>query len=75
MTVTQLRQRILDMTDDVCFVYNGRDCCINPHNDKHIDVGYNGGVTRCKSIDDVFTLPIFDGKPLKGICDKITLTK
>lgn len=75
MTVTQLRRRILDMTDDVCFAHNGRDCCINPHNDKCIDVGYNGVVTQCQSIDDVFTVPIFDGKPLRDICGEITLLK
>lgn len=75
MTITSLRRRILDGTDDVCFAYNGKDCCVNPHNDHHIDVGYNGKVTRCQSIDDVFTVPMFDGKPLKDICDKITLLK
>ena len=65
----------MDMTDDVCFVYNGRDCCINPHNDECIDVGYNKVVRRCKNINEVFALPLFDGKPIKEICDKITLTK
>lgn len=75
MTVTQLRQRILDMTDDVCFAYDGKDCCINPHNDKRIDVGYNDTVTQCKSIDDVFDLPLFDGKALRDIVGEITLLK
>ena len=75
MTATQLRQRILDMTDDVCFAYNGKDCCINPHNDKWINVGYNGIVTHCQSIDDVFDLPLFDGKALRDIVGEITLLK
>lgn len=75
MTATQLRQRILDMTDDVCFAYNGRDCCINPHNDKQIDIEYNDTVTQCNSIDDVFDLPLFDGKALRDIVGEITLIK
>lgn len=73
MTINQLNRRIADITDDVCFDYNGITCCICPVSPTRFDMGYGDIGLQCTSVAEIFDAPIFNGKTLRDICDEIEL--
>lgn len=73
MTAQQLKSRIMSFTDDICFVYNNKDVCINPWNEEKFEVGFNNIGKDYTNIDDLMSDKFFDGKSLNEIAKEIDL--
>lgn len=70
MKIQVLKKLILSFTQDIEFDLNGTHCSICPINSKRIILCYNGISKTCKSIDEVMSSKVFDGKSLSEICEK-----
>ncbi len=57
----------------VLFVYNGKNCGIDPLSHTEFDVWYGEKSGTFTAIDDVFNNPFFDGKTLAEIFNDIEL--
>lgn len=62
---------ILSFRYDICFNYSGKSVCINPWNENKFEIGYGDTVKTFKSIDDLMTAKIFDGRNLNSIANEI----
>lgn len=69
MNLNQLKELILSLTQDVTFEFEGEYACINPYNEKKIEIGYGDTVKIYHSIEDAVNDEIFHGKALKDICE------
>ncbi|MFQ9516732.1 MAG: hypothetical protein ACLRZ9_13035 [Eubacterium sp.] len=72
MSADKLKQIVLDVFSHVTFEYKGISCGIDPFSETEFDIWYGDEVETVNSIDRVMDTPIFDGKPLNEIIDKIT---
>lgn len=78
MTAEKIRQMILSITQDVIFMYQGKDYCINPHSKNYFTLGYDNDkgaddVKTYTNIKDLMTDPIYDGKCLQDIAAEVKL--
>lgn len=71
MTISELRERILELISHINFTYNGKEGVIDPFSDHDFLVGYGDESKEYTSIDDLFSDKFYDGKSLNEICDKI----
>lgn len=67
MNINNLKSYITSLTSHVLFEYNGKKCGIDPLSRTEFDIWYGEKIQTVKSSDDVFSVPIFDGKSLKQI--------
>lgn len=72
MTVDKLKKEISNNFPTVTFMYNDKDCGIDPLGIHEYDVWCGDEVRTVENLDDVFTIQIFDGKSLSEIIDDIT---
>ena len=72
MKTDDLRKQIDSIITHILFDYNGKPCGIDPINLNSIDMWYGDDDYCAKSVDDAMSYPLFDGKSLNQICDKIT---
>jgi len=72
MNIKSFRAQVESLSTHVLFEYNGQNCGVDPFNCKHFDIWCGENFAEAKSIDEVFELPIFDGKSLTDIYEKIT---
>lgn len=66
-----MRKQIDSLISHILFDYKGKPCGIDPINRQHIDIWYGDEEYSAKSVDDVMTFPLFDGKSLNEICGNI----
>ena len=71
MIAKDLRDRINSICTHVLFDYNGKECGVDPFNEKHFDMWYGDNAITVTSIDDVMKQPFFDGQSLPDIADEI----
>lgn len=71
MSLQKLRDRIDEICTHVLFDYNGKTCGVDPISQQHFDMWYGDAYAAASSIDEVFSLPLFDGKSLTQIYDSI----
>ncbi len=71
MKPNELKNLILSLTQDIVFSYKGKYACINPWNDKKIEVGYGDDVKVYDNIDDVMNDKFYQGKSLIEIAESI----
>ena len=71
MTAKDLRDRINSIRTHVLFDYNGKECGVDPFNEKHFDMWCGDDFMEAHSIDEVMRAPFFEGKPLEEIVDQL----
>lgn len=75
MDIDDLKDRLLEFCNILCFEYNGFYCGVDPYNPNLFDLYFNGNSMKVHSIDEVFSTPYFDGKTLKDIIPEIEITE
>lgn len=74
-----MAEKIRDRIDELCtlfgFVYQGRDGHVDPFNHAKYQMLFDGVEWEAHSIDEVMTLPFFDGRSLAEIADEIEITE
>lgn len=71
MRALDLKERINSLCTHVLFTYNGKNCGVDPFNEKHFDMWYGEERMEAHSIDEVMETSFFDGKALRDIVDQI----
>ena len=71
MTVKDLRDRISSICTHVLFDYNGKECGVDPFNEKHFDMWCGDDFMEAHSIDEVMKVPFFEGKALEDIAGQL----
>lgn len=71
MTVAQLKNDLKNLIHYATFEYKGKRCGVDPVSKKHFDMWYGENDYAAKSIDEVMSHPLFDGKTLPEIFDDI----
>ena len=71
MTAKDLRDRINSICTHVLFDYNGKECVVDPFNEKHFDMWYGDDFMEAHGIEEVMQTPFFDGKALEDIVDQL----
>lgn len=71
MTAKDLRDRINSICTHVLFDYNGKECGVDPLNEKHFDMWCGDDFMEAHSIDEVMRAPFFEEKPLEEIVDQL----
>ena len=71
MTAKDLRDRINSICTHVLFDYNGKECGVDPFNEKHFDMWYGDVFMEAHGIEEVMQTPFFDGKALEDIVDQL----
>lgn len=67
----QIKARLLEFAGLMTFNYHGLDCDIDPFNPKLFHICCDGQEQDVYCIDDVMTLPLFDGACLNDIAKEI----
>lgn len=76
MTAKDIKDTILEFTNDVIFYYGDESACIVPICKNSIDsfrVGWRDNVKTYDSIESLMSDPFFDGKSLNEIAGEIEL--
>ena len=73
MKPNNLKELILSLTQDVVFEYDGAVACINPWNEKKIEVGYDDKMKTYDNIDGVMNDPFYHGKSLQEISEQLNI--
>lgn len=73
MTPQILKAEILSILNDIVFEYNGKSACINPYSTSKFEVGFGEVSKVYDDIDCLMSDPIYDGKCLNDIADKIII--
>lgn len=73
MTKDDLKKLILEFSNDVVFYYANEVVCINPWSASKFEIGWKNNNRICESIDELMTLPFFNGKSLNEIATVIEL--
>ena len=71
MTAKDLRDRINSICTHVLFDYNGKECGVDPFNEKHFDMWCGDDFMEAHSIDEVMKAPFFEGKALEDIVNQL----
>ena len=71
MTAKDLRDRIKSICTHVLFDYNGKECGVDPFNEKHFDMWYGDDFMEAHGIAEVMKTPFFNGKALEDIVDQL----
>jgi hypothetical protein len=71
MTAKGLRDRINSICTHVLFDYNGKECGVDPFDEKRFDMWCGDKFMEAHSIDEVMKTPFFEGKALEDIIDQL----
>ena len=71
MIAKRLKDRINEICAHVLFVYNGKNCGVDPFSENDFDMWYGDEDYKATSIDEVMSYPLFDGKSLSDIAEHI----
>lgn len=72
MKALDLKQRIESLCTHVTFEFNGKSCGIDPFSQDDFEMWCGDMVMIAKSIDEVMSVPFFDGSALTDIVDDVT---
>lgn len=73
MTANDIKNIILEFTNDVVFYYGDENACINPWSESKFEVGFRDKMKTYDNIDALMNDPFFDGKSLNEIAGEIEL--
>ena len=73
MRKAELKKQILSLTQDITFEYHGKSACINPWSEDKFEVGFGDIAKTYTDIEDLMNDPLYDGKTLSQICDKLNI--
>lgn len=71
MTITEVKNSLSEIVTQMTFVYNGKDCGIDPISITEFDMWYGEDFITVNSIDKVMNTALFDGKMLSDIVDDV----
>ncbi len=75
MKLTEIKKYISSLIALFGFEYKGVSCGVDPKNHKHYDMWYGDKNYKASSIEDVMTVPLFNGKCLNEIYNEIEITE
>ncbi|MEL7609733.1 MAG: hypothetical protein AAGU74_09525 [Bacillota bacterium] len=70
MSIEQLKEQVFGLTQDVSFVYNGKNGLVMPYSRNKIILCYGDSDIECTSPEMAMTYPFFDGQSLAAIANK-----
>lgn len=73
MSKKDLKELILSLSQDVIFIYNNIEYCINPFSKNKFEVATDKNVITYNDIEDLMSAEIFDNKSLNDISNDIKL--
>lgn len=73
MTSADIKNRISEMASHFTFVYNKKNCGIDPYSSTNFDIWCGDSLYTATSIDEVMRRPFFDGKSLNEISNNIEI--
>ena len=71
MKLEDILEDVITITSCVTFIYNGKNCGIDPYSQNNFAMWYGDEDFNATSIDDVITVKLFDGKSLAQLADEI----
>lgn len=71
MSIKDIRKRIESLCSHVTFDFGGKACGIDPLASDQFDMWCGEDTMTAKSIEEVMTVPFFDGRSLEEIADRI----
>ncbi len=71
MTLDKILEPIKTITSHVTFTYNGQFCGIDPLAGNDFDMWYGDNEYNAKSIEEVISVKLFNGKNLQQIAGDI----
>lgn len=71
MKAEKIKNRISEICSHFTFIYQGKDCGVDPFSHNHFDMWFGDTDKTVNNIDDVMNSPFFDGKSLSEICEDI----
>lgn len=73
MTADELQQEIDTLASHILFIYQGKECGVDPFSHHEYDMWYGENAVTVTSIDAVMNTPIFEGKTLREISEDIEI--
>ncbi|MGI6270110.1 MAG: hypothetical protein ACOYKJ_06215 [Candidatus Howiella sp.] len=74
MNTKQIRDRLDSLISFFGFDYNGKACGVDPISHTHFEMWCGNDYLVAKSIDEVMSVSLFNGKSLAEIADDINIT-
>lgn len=71
MSIKDIRKHIESLCSHLTFDFEGKACGVDPLAPDQFDMWCGEDTMTAKSIDEVITVPFFNGQPLENIIDKI----
>ena len=71
MTIAEIKDRLSEIVTQMTFIYNGKDCGVDPMSITEFDMWCGDDFVTVNSIDEVMETELFDGKTLPDIIDDI----
>lgn len=72
MTIANIKKHLKNLTGQITFQYNGKDCGIDPIATDEFDIWYGDKLVTVATVNDVMNIDIFGGKALRDIFNYIT---
>lgn len=66
-----IQARLMEMCTHILFDYNKEHCGIDPLSKNEIDMWYGSKYYTAESIHDAMIYPLFDGKSITEIAEKV----
>ena len=71
MNIKGFKNHINSLTSHFLFDFNGKNCGVDPLSKDEFDIWYGEKLHTVKTIEEVMTIPIFDGQSLTQIFNRI----
>ncbi len=73
MNAKKIKDYLETLASHITFDYNGKSCGVDPLSRTHYEIWYGEDDMVAKSLDEVMTIPFFDGKSLSDIAEEIVI--
>lgn len=73
MKASEIKDYIESLTSHFLFIFNDKECGVDPFSSHNFDMWYGDNMMTAKSIDEVMNTSFFDGKTLNEISNEIEL--
>lgn len=71
MNAKKVRKYLNELTSHLTFEFKGIPCGVDPLSKNHFEMWYGDKAFTARSIDEVMTVTLFDGKSLNEISDTV----
>lgn len=71
MRLSEIKEHLENLTGQITFKYNDKNCGVDPLSLNEFDVWYGDDMRTADSIDEVISNDLFDGKALRDILDDV----